>query len=107
LEERHLVKFRRGYLKIGDEYYIMGGTRYVKSDGFYYVTLRQIDRVTTDFKVPAMNAAYQELLQKQDLGIEDLVFRLEGPFSKEKGPFGRQFLEKYGTPNGASSRLPP
>jgi hypothetical protein len=77
-----------GWTRRGDNYHIPVHKRksYVQEDGCYLVSLTTVDRIHELWKIPAEN-----------LSIEELKCRLEGPLEKcKKGPFGRKFLEKYG-----------
>ena len=82
-------------------YHIVGGKNYVKENGCYYVSLRREDtNLVEDWNVPAK-------IQEVELDVGMLETILQGPFQDNvgpygeikmdwKGPWGREFLHKYG-----------
>lgn len=92
-----VAKRINGWTAKGDEYGIEGGQSYIKENGCYHIIFDTTNRVHELWAIPA-----------KDLSLEELIHKLEGPFEKqEKGPFGRNFLEEYGTKPIFQSRLPP
>ena len=92
-----MVKGFGGWTAKGDSYWIYGGKSYIKENGCYDVTFDSVSRIHELWRIPA-----------KDLTIEELKRKLEGPFEiGDKGPFGRDFLDKYGQRIGQPTRLPP
>jgi hypothetical protein len=89
-----MVKGFGGWTAKGDSYWIVGGKSYIKENGCYDVVFDSVSRVHELWRIPA-----------KDLTIEELKLKLEG--LSAKGPFGRNFLVKYGERIGQPTRLPP
>jgi len=85
LTSKIMVRPIVGWTAKGDEYRIEGGKSYIK-DGCYNITLHRMNGIYEIWKVPA-----------KDFDIEKLRCMLEGPLEAcKKGPFGREFLKKFG-----------
>jgi len=92
-------------------YHIVGRKSYVKEDGCFHVSLRIADtNLVEDWKVPAR-------IEDINLDVGRLETILQGPFPTDvgphgkieidwNGPWGREFLQKYGDPSRAIRRSP-
>jgi len=99
-----------GWTADGDNYHIVGGKSYVKEDGCYWIRLKRRDtNLLEDWRLPAK-------IEGRDLDVDALVEVLGGPWPEGvgphgklkfewNGPWGREFLRKYGT-LVFTSRLP-